>query len=72
MILDNHMVSEGDKELDKKGGCPSCGRLMALVDWCEDAREKCTYCKGDDESTDCVNHIEKNYCRHCEIAVDID
>ena len=67
-MLDNHMV-HGNKD---KGCCPECGRLMNPVDWCDENHHKCEYCKGDDESTDCPNKIEKLYCSVCEISVPID
>lgn len=53
------------------GGCPNCKRLMVLVDWCSDGHSKCDKCHGED-SYDCVNHVEKNYCKWCHIAVDVD
>lgn len=71
-MLDNHMVHGADKELDKKGSCPNCGRLMVLLDWCEDIKEKCGFCKGDDNAPDCLNRVDKNYCKYCDIVVDID
>lgn len=54
------------------GGCPQCKRLMVLVDWCEENREKCNWCKGKDGALDCHNRIEKNYCRFCHIALDTE
>lgn len=71
-MLDNHMVHGAQAELDKKGQCPNCNRLLVLIDWCEENREKCCFCKGDDDSTDCLNKVEKLWCDRCEIILEVE
>ena len=71
-MIDNHMVSEGEKELDKKGSCPNCGNSnMDEIEYCINDNCECAQeCSSYNEHIVCVMMEYRLRCPKCEVVAE--
>ena len=70
-MLDNAIVSDGEKEQDKKGSCPNCKGNLEPIDWCDDDKYECSeYCPSFRPKLNCIILVKKLICDSCGLLQD--
>lgn len=72
MSSGNHMVDQGERDMDRRGRC-SCGGSLAEIDWCSEQDCECyKSCDRNIPAMPCYMAETKLKCRRCEVIVDSD
>jgi len=66
-MINNHMVSNINKILDKKGTCPSChADSLSDVEYCTNFARECFGVECVDASESCPNKVIVQRCKDCK------
>ena len=73
MSSGNHHSYQGQREINRRGECPSCGGILSEIDWCTEGNYECSKsCSRNIPMMPCYQAESKLKCRRCEIVFDVD
>jgi len=66
--MDNHVISQGEAEYEKRFNCPDCGKGSLIeLDWCGNDNYECTEdCNSYNPKFDCPVKEIRLRCDNCE------